>query len=352
MPKTVYILTKSEPRGPPANRYILKTVPGAKPLPPGQSRQPPTIHTSPDQQRVKARKPQAGNDYQTLAALDSNFVNTLSVYKRSPLHFGNSLTPILPLEHQEGVFTPYRELSDGDISIDSGTGNSLDSGDDTDRRTKKAKGSGYKHKSRLTVREQLAMPKQDGGREKKSPPAKEKSKLPTLQKKKPAAYSKKPLAPRPHIQPALSPAYKSSPESLVSHPVKPPQNRPTDRSTLFTRKPNHPLPPAKPKPSRADLNESHPFAAAAAVPIVNKGVQRKLPLGKAPRFKPVTVPKQRGGGQHVRIIESQSDDDELDEIFKQTSVRSKLPPKPSVRQALVPPKNKRRTGLRSLGRAY
>ena len=349
MPKTVYILKKSEPKGPPANRYILKTVPGAKMLPPAQSRQPPTIHAPPDQMRVKARRAASGNDYETLAALDSNFVNTLSVYKRSPMPFGKTLTPILPLEHEEGVFTPYRELSDGDISIDSGTGNSLDSGDDTDRRAaKKTKGSGYKHKPRMTVREQFATAKQEAEREKKWQAAKDKSKLPTLQIKKAAPVNRKTLVPKNHTQPALSPV-KSSPESMESHPIKPTQHRPHDRSTLFTKKPNHPLPPTKPKPSKADLHENHPLAPAAAT-IANKGVQRKLPLGKAPRFKPVTVPKQRGG-QHVRIIESQSDD-EIDEIFKQTSIKSTLPPKPSVRQSLAPPKNKRRTGLRSLGRVY
>lgn len=343
-PKTVYILKKSRPKEPPTNRYILKKVPGAN------IHSPPSIEVMPDQHYVMGEPP--GNDYETLAALDNNFINTLSVYKKSPLPgrgFGNALTPVLPLSHEEGIFTPLLYLSDGDISIDSGTGNSLDSADEADKKRLNKKGSGYKHKSRLTVREQFAVAKvhQAAREEKKKVPPKEKSKLPTLQRKKPAAHKGLPHS-KPPVQ-AFSPV-KSSPESMESRPYldKPTQPHPNDRSTLFTRKPNHPLPPTKAKPPK-DLNDHHPLAPAA-VPLMNKSVQRKLPLGKAPKFKPVTVPKQRIG-HHVRIIESASDDD-IDEIFKQSSVKSKLPPKPAERQTIAQTKNRRRPGYPRLTRAY
>ncbi|XP_067933167.1 uncharacterized protein [Watersipora subatra] len=339
-PKTIYILKRSTPKDPFKNQFVLKTVTDAK-----ISTQK-TIYRQ--QKAVKTKRAHEhlqGNDYESLQALDSNYQNTLSVYKNSPLRVKPSNhIPILPLEHHEGIFTPHPNLSDGDISIDSGTGDSLDSNDDEDFKGKHVtylkSSDGYKHKPRLTVREKLAAAKISPNLTINKP-----SKLPRLQKTKLEPSKNNLLS---VVSPSIS---KSSPESLESRPIvfKSPVNKPAARNTLHMKKRFQPpaqkqLPKLQPKPS----NEPHPLAPTKRV-AVGKLVERKLPMGKVPKsnHQPKLVPRK----QHARVLESPSDDS-IDEIFKQSTVSHRtLPPKPSVRVGLQPQRMKRKYGIQhSLGK--
>lgn len=329
--KTVYILKKSKPREPPENRYILKMVPGAKLLPQKtiykQQKPSDFVH------RPKPLERKWGTDYETLQALDNNFIESLSVHTtpRTKKPTRNSLMPILPLEHQEGVFTPNLELSDGDISIDSGTGNSLDSDDEANKEKKekvKNRSTGYKHKPRVTLTETQHSPK---------PVKPFVSKLPILHNR---------LRPKKSPQQISSPS-KSSPESLESRPIvtKPKLAKPVVRNTLHSKKPVKPV-QIKQRASKPPV-ETHPLAPTHKV-TMNKGLQRKLPLGKLPKSfqQPSIAPRKQ---VPAPIIDVLSDDE--DEIFKQTVNRPTLPPKPSVRVSLAPTKSKRRYGIHhSLGR--
>lgn len=342
-PKTVYILKKSVPKDPPQNRYILKPVPGATFLTQKTiyKQQKPTDYVS----RPRPLERQWGNDYESLQALDNNFIDSLSVYKKPGMQgkpVSYSLTPIQPLEHHEGVFTPNVELSDGDISIDSGTGNSLESGEEDNKPNKLTKKlSEYKHKPRVTVREQFANTKLS-----QNPTNSNNSKLPKLQKqtlKEPSQYLNKP----PNVSPTMS---KSSRESLESRPiVVKPNKLAGPRSTLHMKKPAYPPAPRR-QPAKL-TNQAHPMAPTQKV-TPNKGVQRKLPLGQLPKSirQPAIAPRKQAP-HHVRVLESQSDDD-IDEIFKQSTVQRTLPPKPSLRADLPQNRSKRKYGISySLGKA-
>lgn len=336
--KTLYILQKSGPKQLPQNRYILKTVPGAKVLPQKTmyQQQKPTDKTA----RPRPHERKWGNDYETLQALDSNYLNTLSMHKKQALpdlSQGYAFSPILSLEHHEGVFTPNVDLSDGDISIDSGTGDSLDSDEDQGKGHMKSK---YKHKPRALVREKLVSTKIP-----QKPPDRKvgkggKSRLPQLGNSK---FRAKPLLKGKLLSVESPPLSKSSPESLESRPI---MTKPSPRHTLHLNKPARAA-PTRIQPPKLP-NDGHPLAPSKPI-VVNKGVARKLPLGKVPRS--IKQPKIAPRRQHVRVLESPSDS-EVDELFKQMSTSQRtLPPKPSQRVDLQPTKPKRKYGIQySLGR--
>ena len=338
-PKTVYILKKSDSKSPAQNKYVLKTVLGAKLLPQKTmyQQQKPTDKVN----RPKPLERVWGNDYETLQALDKSYMDSLSLYKKTPLQDNVKRRFLTPVEHDEGIFTPNVDLSDGDISIDSGTGNSLDSDDDVKHKPQlnKKMSTMYRHKPRGTVRAQLADAKISSSPEDKKPVGTKVSRLPRL--------IKKPMEltpPKPRFLSVESPARsKSSPESIESRPIitKPQVNKPPNRNTLHMRKKVQPLPIKRQQPQNKPMTEAHPLAPINKLPL-NKVVERKLPLGKVPKSikAPTILPRK----QRLRIIESPSDDD-IDEIFKQTTSQRTLPPRASLRVGLQPPRAKRKYGI-------
>lgn len=308
-------------------------------------------------------------------------IDTLSMYKRTPMTMKASsleidtLTPLLPLEHTQGVFTPHRELSDGDISEDSGTGNSLDSENENKLEKSAEKkssdeGSEYRHKSRIPVREQLqAINKPVNNKPKATlkpstnPPKTKlpqplpvskgvkKVELPTQQDKKalrpvedPAIKSIKPLRGRHNTSQSPVP-YTSTVFSLSPTVVG-------DRHTLLMHKPAHPLKVlAKPtKPNKIPPR---------TVPVVE--LPRKKVVTQKPVFNVKRLPKNphkqtqispRRMTMPIQILESPSDS-ETNEIFRQrpvviSTVNHKR--KPVGNRNLPPVRGKRNNGIRSLGK--
>lgn len=292
----------------------------------------------------------------------------------------DTLTPYLHLEHSEGVFTPHRELSDGDITEDSGTGNSLDSeeGNKARKVIKKSdsEDSEYQHKSRIPVREQLnAFNKQIDSKPKttvkptKKPP---KTKLPqpapvfkgirnTEEKSYPVERALKP-ADAPSLRPVKPPVKKHNiKEQPVSHVTLSPVNTLTppvvgDRHTLLMQKPNRslktiakPAKPPKPLLRPPPVLELPRKKVAAKKPAINF---RRLPRDphKAKQISPrrMTMP--------IQILESPSDS-ETNEVFRQQPVvaftqKSKPAGNRNATRNLPPARGKRNNGIRSLGKVY
>mgnify|MGYP001793232848 CR=1 FL=1 len=331
-PKTVYILKKSSPKKPPKNVYILTKSSNNSPI---SSDEVPTKQMN--------RPPN-----QNVSMLD-----TLSIYKKSQLPSMNasgSHNFLAVDEHLEGVFTPHEELSDGDITVDSGTGNSLDSQSEEERDKNKAirtkHNSSYKHRPRIPVRDQLAQKKVQPPANKpvtlgRRPPVK--TKIPTLGTSRPSP---------PKIVPV-----KRSDDAVrqwetrlnIGQPALP---FPSDaRATLSIQKPTHhkgvkdiskPVNDVRRVPKRpVRVNYPPPPHGTSVVPNYKK-----------PSRQPVRQQPTRQ--QHVRILESPSDDDS-NEVFKQTSVKkSPRPPPPQLqKKANVPPKNRRgNNALVRLGKVY
>lgn len=312
--------------------------------------------------------------------INIRMIDTLSIYKRSPkplklpVPAPDTLTPLLPLEHTEGVFTPYQELSDGDITEDSGTGNSLDSEEgkrshkSEQKEINSARESAYHHKSRIPVREQLQM--------NKLTKVKPTVKLPTKPARKPFKTKlpqPEPITKEPKHQPKLNrPAIKpvdvtgynavkpvGQTKKLPFLPASPPvitlsPSVVGDRHTLlmqklaqprkFIAKPTKPpKPTAKPVPA-LDL---HRRKVVVKKPSISTKSFSKNPH-KLKQISPrkTTMP--------IQILESASDGDDANEIFRQRPVVMPVAqkPKPTNTRNLPPVRNKRNNGIRPLGRVY
>jgi len=304
---------------------------------------------------------------------DRAMIDTLSIYKRSPV-LGQRRGQLRPLAHEEGVFTPNIDLNDDDISTDSGTGESLDSKSDVDSNSKRE--DGYKHQPRLTVREQLAASKIPRSREDskptvfharsvpKYPPPILNSRLP-VPKQRPG----KALRPLPDL---VDHAIEAVPV-MAKAPTKPKPRQPVRQSPQKVPEPIRPLGPPSPEQlNRNTLLMSKPMnsmrktvrhalqtdnAKPGKKPVTRAKVAQK-PAGSKPIAPHASLrrhgsdPTHHRRGGRVRIIETNSDNDDDDEVFQRKSFTHPLPPKPSVRAALAPPKPRRRPGMPRAAMAF
>lgn len=320
-PKTIYILKKSTPKKQPRNVYILTKSSNNSPI---------------DSDDVPIQS--MTNPPHNVQVLD-----TLSIYKKSQLpsmNATNSHDFLSVDEPAEGVFTPHKELSDGDITIDNGTDNSLDSQSEEEQDKTKAipvdQSADYKHKPRVTVREQLLQAK------KTQPPLSKpvnrgkpvKTKIPTTKVFRPPLKKKVPVA-----KPETVLAWESN-----SGPPLPPSSE--IRSTLLMQKPAHQ------KPIVRDQNKLAPDVNV--IPKRPVKVTNYLPQPKTSHITHHKKPVRQPPKQHVRILESPSDSDS-NEVFKRVSLQRSPRPPPSQRQkkANAPPNYRRgNNGLVRIGKVY